>query len=181
MSAALYALAGTVIGILGTVLLDIVRGRRETRSRAREVLRVVCSDFTTQLTRARRYSGIHHGPLGPVDQETWQQMQAIFTEARTCYERMLITADSVSIQAAARCALHYTFWMWRTARTDDQAFKEAEAQTLSWLKKLYVEVRRELGIKSPGNVYEDPHGGLPKPGIEHNLDPGMSGLREGPS
>ena len=64
MSAAFYALAGTVIGILGTVLLDIVRARRETRSRAREALRVVCSEFTTQLTRVRRYSGIHHGSRG---------------------------------------------------------------------------------------------------------------------
>ena len=36
MSAALYALAGTVIGVLGAVLADAVRARRDTRRVARE-------------------------------------------------------------------------------------------------------------------------------------------------
>lgn len=84
MSAALYALAGTVIGVLGAVLADAVRAQRDTRRVAREALRVVCSDFTAQLTRARRYSQIHHrGPEGSLDQEVWQQLQVTFTEART--------------------------------------------------------------------------------------------------
>ncbi len=165
MSAALYALAGTVIGGLGAVLADAVRARRDTRRVAREALRVVCSDFTAQLTRARRCSQIHHrGPEGPLDQEIWQQLQVTFTEARTYYERMLITASSAAIQEAARNALHYTYWMWRMAGTEGPDFMDAEAQALRWSKKLYIEVRRELGIKNAENVYEDPSGGLPKPG-----------------
>lgn len=164
MPAALYALVGTVIGVLGAVLADTVRARRDTRRVSREALRVVCSDFTAQLTRARRNCQINHGPEGPLDQETWQQLQITFTEARTYYERMLITASSVAIQEAARNALHFTYWMWRLARTEGSGFRDAEAQALGWSKKLYTEVRRELGIKDAGNVYEDPPGGLPKPG-----------------
>ncbi len=164
MSAALYALAGTVIGVLGAVLVDAVRARRDTRRVAREALRIVCSDFTTQLTRARRYSQVNHGPEGPLDEETWQQLQVTFTEARTCYERMLITASSVAIQEAARNTLHYTYWMWRMARTEGSGFRDAEVQALRWSKKLYITVRQELGIKNAGNVYEDPPDGLPKPG-----------------
>ena len=55
MSGALYALTGTVIGILGTVLTDVIRGRREDRSRGHDVLRSASSDFTAQIGRVRRY------------------------------------------------------------------------------------------------------------------------------
>jgi hypothetical protein len=165
MSAALYALAGTVIGVLGTVLADLVRASREHRNLARNALRVVCSDFTAQIARVRRYSiQLRREPQGPLYQETWQQLQATFTEARAYYERLLITADSVAIQEAARHVVHYAYYMSRAAHMEMTGFAEAQAEMFSWSTRLYIEVRRELGVKHPRNVYEDPSGGLPIPG-----------------
>ncbi len=162
MSGALYALAGTVIGILGTALTDVIRGRREDRSRSHDVLRSVSSDFTAQIGRVRRYC--LYLKNNPEDREAWSTLEEAFTEARANYERLLITADSIATQEAARHITHYAFWMTRAANGERTGFYEAEAEMFSWSAKLRAEVRRELGLKNPGNVYEDVPRGLPEPG-----------------
>jgi hypothetical protein len=162
MSEAIYALAGTVIGIIGTLLTDIIRGRREDRTRSQEALRAVSSDFAAQIGRIRRYclQLLYH----PEDQGARSTLDGAFTEARANYERLLLTADSVATQEAARYVIHYTFWMTRAANKERTGFYEAEAEMFSWSAKLRAEVRRELGLKHPDNVFKDIPRGLPEPG-----------------
>jgi hypothetical protein len=162
MPAALYALAGTIVGVLGTVLVDAIRSRRDEHSRSKEGLRTVTSDLTAQVARVRRYT--LRAIQGPGERDDLRpQFEAAFAEARACYERLLITAESIAIQEAARHVIHYTYWMTELACGNMADFDEAHVAMLDWSLKLYTEVRRELGLKSPASVYADPPGGLPRP------------------
>jgi hypothetical protein len=166
MPAALYALAGTLIGILGTVLVDAVRARREARRQNQEALRTVCSDFMAQVARVRRYSFALRDALREEsqNQETWLVIQTAFIEVRAYYERLLLTADSLATQEAARHVVHFVYWMSRAANREITGFDDCENELHNWNAKLYAEVRRELGLRHPGNVYKDPPGGLDIPG-----------------
>jgi hypothetical protein len=162
MPQALYALAGTVIGILGTVLVDMVRARRDDRSRSQVALRDACSDFAAQVARVRRYS--LRLRREPQNHEFSSLLETAFTEARAYYERLFITAESLATQEAARHVIHFTNLMVRAAGMERTGFLEAETQMFNWSARLYAEVRRELGLKHPDNVYKDPSDGLPMPG-----------------
>jgi len=161
MPAALYALAGTLIGILGTMVVDTVRERREARRRNQEALRTVCSDFMAQVARVRRYSFALRDE--PQNQETWLLIRSAYTEARAYYERLLITADSLSTQKAARNVLHFVYWMSRTAHRNITGFDESANALHDWTAKLYAEVRRELDLRHPDDVYKEPPGGFGTP------------------
>jgi hypothetical protein len=163
MPAALYALAGTLIGILGTVLADAMRARREARRRNQEALRTVCSDFMAQVARVRRYSMALREE--PQNQETWLVIQSAFIEVRAYYERLLITTDSFATQEAARHVVHFVYWMSRAAHNKITGFDDCENELRDWAANLYAEVRRELGLRHPDDVYKDPPGGLNVPGI----------------
>jgi hypothetical protein len=173
--AAVYALAGTLIGVLGTVLADAVRGKRDKRRQNQEQLRNVCSEFMAYISRLRRYSIALVG--GPPDQEAWRLIETTFTEARVCYEQLLITTESIATQEAARHLLHFAYWLTRAAHMERTGFDEIEAELRGWCTKLYSEVRLELGLKNPNHVYEDPIGGLRVPGqkIERPYEPPSSG------
>lgn len=163
MSSALYALAGTVIGVLGTVLVDVVRGRREERGRSHEALRTVSADFTAQIARVRRYS--FQVRAEPGNQGTWQMLETEFSEARASYERLLLTSESTVTQEASRRVVHFTYHMAYAARVQQaETFRQCETEMMNWSAKLYTEIRRELGLKNPANVYKDPPGGFPIPG-----------------
>jgi hypothetical protein len=160
--AALYALAGTVIGILGTVLADAIRERRQERLQSQEALRTACSDFMAQVARVRRYSLTLR--LEPQNQETWLLTRGAFTEARAHYERLLITADSLATQEAARHVIHFVYWMSRAAHGDITGFAECHDELRDWTAKPYAEVRRELRLRHPDAVYKDPPGSFNAPG-----------------
>ena len=167
MSAAFYAIAGTIVGALGTALIDIMRSKRDQRGRGREALRTVTSDFTTQIARVRRYAMIISSEPEEYD-NLRPRIEADFAEARACYERLLITAESLAIQTAARHVLHFTYWMTYLVRGNRDGFHEAHTSMLNWSLKLYVEVRRELGLRNPDIIFEDPPEGLPKPWRNHS-------------
>lgn len=162
MSQALYVIAGGLIGILSTIITDILRTRREQSSRRSESLREVSANFTSQISRTRRYSlTIRHERRA---EEFWPLWDAAFTEARSCYELLLITAESISVQRAARHVLHYAFWLGQAARSDERgSFKKCHDELAGWSANLSAEVRRELGLKNPDDVYIDPPGEFSNP------------------
>lgn len=170
MSEAFYALAGTVVGILGTLLADIVRARRDDRSRSQEILRAACADFNAQIGRLRRYC--LQLKSRPGDKDALATVESAFIEARANYERLLLSAESVATQEAARYVIHYVFWMTRAANMERTGFYEAEPEMYDWSAKLRVEVRRELGLKHADDVYKETPRGLPEPGV---------GIEESPS
>jgi len=162
MFAALYALAGALIGVVGAALADAIREKRELRRRNQEELRSICSDFTSQMARVRRY--LFRLMSEPGNEEIWKQIEASFTEARAHYERLLITAELVATQEAARHVLHFAYWMIHAARTQSTGYEECREELVKWLEKLYTEVRQELNLRNPENVYwkqlDDPPAGI---------------------
>src|SRR5881296_1278240 len=51
MVAAIFALAGALIGVLGAFVVELVRTRTENLRLRQEALRLACADFTTAVAR----------------------------------------------------------------------------------------------------------------------------------
>lgn len=151
MYAAFYALAGALIGVLGSVLVDIIHERRGVKHRNQGELRIICSEFNSQVTRVRRNLGrLRHEPQ---NESIWELVEASFTEARSHHERLLITSELIATQEAARHVLHFIYWMIQAQRTHSNDLEECRVECNKWQRRLYIEVRRELGVKHPTNVY----------------------------
>lgn len=163
MSEAWFALAGGLIGVLGTVLAEGIRARRADRLAARDALRLVCSQFTTDVARVRRLSLLLKKRPADADLEK-KRLQDAFTDARGGYERLLITVESLAAQRAARHVVHYAAQMMFAAIEDRDDFAAAHQATLDWAVTLYAEVRRELGLRNADEVFSAPIGSLPPAG-----------------
>jgi len=151
MFAVFYALAGALVGVIGTALADVMREKRDLRRRNQEELRSICSSFTIGLARTRRY--LFQLQSEPQQEETWQLAEASFTEVRAHYERLLITAELVTAQEAARHVVHFMYWMMQAVRMQSTGYDACRDEFNKWLEKFYVEARRELGLRNPNNVY----------------------------
>jgi hypothetical protein len=152
MSAAFFALAGALIGVLGTVLADMLREKRAVRRRNQEQLRSICSDFTSHIGRTRRH--IFSLKNKPQDKEIGALVETSFTEARAELERLLITSESIETQEAARYVIHLTYWLIQVTHRGLTGYDECATELDEWLSKLYREVRSELGLKHAANVYQ---------------------------
>jgi hypothetical protein len=53
MTAAIFALAGTVLGVLGTLAVELFHARTENLQSRRAALRLACADFTTAVALMR--------------------------------------------------------------------------------------------------------------------------------
>jgi hypothetical protein len=51
MTAAIFALAGTLIGVFGTLAVALARSRAEDKRSHRDALRLACADFTAAVAR----------------------------------------------------------------------------------------------------------------------------------
>jgi hypothetical protein len=172
MSEAWFALAGILIGVGGSVLIDSLRSRRDDRRVSRESLRLAASEFMARVALARRISlershrRLNHASTTP---DAGPNVALAFAEARAEYERFSLIAESIESLEAARYVLHYALWMSYAAEGRRTGIHEASVELLSWSLKFRVAVRKELGLRKPGNVYRDPMGGLPEPG--DHVDP----------
>lgn len=166
MTAALFALAGTLIGVIGSTMADIIREKRDLRRRNQDELRSICSDLTSQLGRIRRCLFMLQSD--PKNEDLWRLVDSAHTEARALYERLLITSELTATQEAARHVTDSAFSMMQARRAQSDDYQAHREEFGEWLEKLYVSVRRELGLRSPTNIYTqslynrlDPQSGLP--------------------
>jgi hypothetical protein len=160
MVEAFLVLGGAFVGVLGTVLTDAARSRRENTQSEREALRTTAAEFLTQIGRARRLS---HELWRDHDDQILPQISDALTEARAAYERLRLTARSLPAQEAARHMLHFTQWMSRSARGQRPGYGDALTEVEKWVGEFCGEIRKELGIKGYQDVYLDPTAGLPNP------------------
>ena len=111
MYEALFALAGTTLGIGGTLLADLVRSRNDDRRERREQLRSACVEFTTALVEIRQ---AHWGRAYGENQEVRRAaLQRAHDVARTGYERLRLSTSSLTVQEEARFALRYAYGLLR--------------------------------------------------------------------
>lgn len=159
MTAAIFALAGTLIGVLGTLAVELARGRTESKHSHREALRLACADFTTAVARTVNLA-IELKDLDSTDSTHINKMREAHRETRVCYERLRLIAGSRDVQEAGRRVVRYSFGLMLWAEGKPPRYDELERGPRlllqDWLMKLYIEVRREIGVSRPQDVYREP-------------------------
>lgn len=156
MTAAIFALAGTLVGVLGTLTVELTRNRKEDVRAHREALRLACADFTAAIARTVQIAN------ETKDSKIIQinLMREAHLEARVCYERLRLIAASPDIQKAGRHVLRYTFGIMLQVEgkplRDDELERSPRVLLQDWLMVLYAEVRREIGVSQAQDVYREP-------------------------
>ena len=158
MAAAVFALAGTFLGILGTLSVEFFRGRTENTRARQQALQLACADFTASVSRMLSLSIDLERNSG--DAELTSVLYEAHREARVHYERLRLVAASREIQESGRHVLRYAYGRLRQAEGKPLREDERERGPLIMLQeslmKLYAEVRRELRVPHAGEVYREP-------------------------
>ncbi|MEV4313316.1 hypothetical protein [Actinocrispum sp. NPDC049592] len=162
MTAALFTLAGALVGMLGTLATELVRGRRDDRKLWREELRSTCATLASEVSRLRDIS--HELSRTPDDSQLQRDARQAHSQARALQERLRLISKSVETQEAGRQLIHHVYHQWRATQGGAADFWEARRGLDEWLTKFYVAARAELGLDS-SSVYEDPSERLPVPGV----------------
>jgi hypothetical protein len=163
MAAAVFALIGTLVGVLGTLLVELVRSRQQKGHASREALRLVCAELASEVSHLRDLS--HQLHRTPEDQSLQREAEVTHSKARSLQERLRLTSTAIATQEAGRWLIHCAYHQWRSTQGGRGDFWEARRQLDSWLTTLYIETRRELGLRA-ADVYVDPSEGLPVPGVQ---------------
>jgi hypothetical protein len=162
MTAALFTLAGALVGMLGTLATELVRGRRDDRKLWREEFRSTCATLASEVSRLRDIS--HELRKAPDDTQLQRDAQEAHSQARASQEKLRLISKSVQTQEAGRQLIHHVYYQWRATQGGTADFWQARRGLDEWLTKFYVAARTELGLDS-STVYEDPSERLPVPGV----------------
>jgi hypothetical protein len=166
MSQAFFAIAGTIVGVLGTIVANVatnlINAKREDAKAWQETFRSVVSELTSEVLNMRGLS--HRIREYPEDKDLRLAIQRSFTRVQTLRRTLQLISKSRATQEASDLVNHYVYWVWRIARGDGGLadFDMAEESTNLWLRKLYTEVRKELGLGA-SDLYERPIEGYPIP------------------
>ena len=162
MTAALFTLAGTLVGILGTLGTELIRGRRDDRKAWREDFRSTCAALASEVSRLRDIS--HELRKTPSDAQLQRDAQEAHTGARALQEKLRLVSRSVRTQEAARQLIHYAYHQWRSTQGGRADFWLARRGVDEWLTTFYTAARDELGLDS-SVVFSD-SARLPVPGVD---------------
>src|SRR5580658_339636 len=100
MTAAIFALIGTLLGISGTLLVEVRRGQTEATQSRREVLRNTCADFTDAIIRVRE-SAIRW-QKAPSESSLRESTWKAHDETWVHYERLRLISSSTDVREAGR-------------------------------------------------------------------------------
>jgi hypothetical protein len=162
MTAALFTLAGALVGMLGTLAAEFVRGRRDDRKLWREEFRATCASLAGEVSRLRDIS--HELRNAPDDDQLRRDAHEAHSRARAAQEKLRLIARSVRTQEAGRQLIHHVYHQWRATQGGRADFWQARRALDEWLTKFYAAARTELGLDGTA-VYEDPSERLPVPGV----------------
>jgi hypothetical protein len=157
MNEALLVLAGTAMGLFGTLMTDTIRSRRQADSLRLEEVRRACTDLISSLNQMRQiYFDEQHGTGTP---EWHEQMRQTHLNARLHYERLQLTTTSIEVQINARFAIRYAVGLWRELRGRPLRPDEVEVHPLRQLDdrlvSLRTAMRRELSVPNPDRVLSE--------------------------
>jgi hypothetical protein len=161
MSEAYFALAGALIGVFGTLATESLRARRERTQVRTGTLRSACTDFTTEISRLRDLSHElrEHPDLADLRRET---MDA-HVRARAAFHQLLLTSESVDTQRAGRMLLHCAYWQWQAALGGPNDYAAAQDLGDEWRSTLFVDARKELGLRRATSLFDESPGTAPMP------------------
>lgn len=158
MSQAIFALAGALVGVLGTALAEVMRSRREQQRLRLEALRLTCADFISAITRVRvmAFDVYRHR----LDDDLRTRVREAHGEARIHYERLRLLTESRPVQEAARYALRHAWSLILRCEGRPPRAEEGDRGALGLLydtlSALLVETRRELGLRHANDVFAEP-------------------------
>lgn len=161
MTEALFTLAGAIVGMLGSFVTELVRGRRDDRKLWREELRATCAALASEISRLRDLS--HELRASPHDATVRRDAQETHARARALLEKLRLTSTSVQTQEAGRQMIHHVYYQWRATQGGKTDFWVAQQGLVEWQAKFYAAARAELDLDGSA-LYEDPPEGLPLPG-----------------
>lgn len=164
------------MGVLGTVLTALVGARHEERRAWRETLRAVVANLATEISLLRDLS--HQLRRDPENPDLRRAAEEAHTRARGFQEQLQLTSGSVATQESGRWLLHCAYHQWRATQGGRSDFWASRRSLDEWLAKLYAEARKELGLRA-SEVYEDPDGGLPIPGVTGKSGAGADRKKSG--
>ena len=113
MTAAIFALIGAALGVLGTLLTDLSRSRTEDKRSRRAALRLICADFTSAVARMRELAIDLANE--PNDSSISAAIRTAHLDAWAHFERLRLTSTSRDAQEAARRTLRYSYGIVRQA------------------------------------------------------------------
>ena len=158
MTAAIFALAGTLLGILGTLVVEAQRGRLGDDRARRAALRLTAADFADAVIRMKELT--FQSMDTPRDESTWKAAHQTHAEARAQYERLRFVTNSRGVQKAGRHVLRYSWGIMLKAAghppRDDERDSDPVILSYNWLLDFYAAVRRDLGLPRPDDVYREP-------------------------
>lgn len=141
---------------MGTLAVELARSRATDKRSHREALRLACADFTAAVARMVNLAIELKDP----DSTHINKMHEAHLETRVCYERLRLISGSRDVQEAGRYVLRYTFGLLRRAEGKQPRHDELERGPRmllqDWLMRLYVEIRKEIGVPHPQEVYREP-------------------------
>jgi hypothetical protein len=165
MSAAFFALAGTLLGVLGTGLVTLLNTRAEDRRTSREALRSVCTDLMANLMRVRQLCMEMYDD--GYQKELWDEVNRLLGDGQAAYERIRIVADLIATQRAARLCVHHCYWLSRSVgKVPRGDWQDEHDALMKWMSELLISVRRELGVRHFGSLYTDPREERPEPPVK---------------
>jgi hypothetical protein len=158
MTAAIFALAGTLLGVLGTVLVELVRARTEGSQARCEAIRLASADLISALARLKEHAfELISTPGDPALVSTLRNTHA---EARGHYERLRLAASSKEAQRAGRCAIRYAYGLIRQIEgkppREDEIERGPALMMHQAVMDLCVAVRRETGVPKPDDMFYEP-------------------------
>jgi hypothetical protein len=158
MTAAIFALAGTLLGVFGTVMVELVRSRADSNHARHEAIRLACADLASALARLKEIA--FELMRNPGDAALLSNLRGIHTEARGHYERLRLTVTSREAQRAGRFAIRYAYGLIRQVEgkppREDEVERGPALMMHQALMDLYVAVRQETGVPQPGDLYREP-------------------------
>ena len=158
VTAAISALAGALIGVLGAFLIELSRSQTESLRYRRELLRATCADFSAAVTSM--WNLAVQAKSKPADRALLASIHESHREARIQYERLRLTAASAATQEAARYVLRYAYGLVREIEgkppRDDERERGPMMMLQHSLTSLVEKVRSETDAPNPRHVYREP-------------------------
>jgi hypothetical protein len=159
MTAAIFALIGTALGVLGTALTQLIKARADDTKARRDNLRLICADFATAVARIKELACEVIEKRADSDPDAWTSINKAHLEARSHFEGLRLIS-SFQVQQSSRLTLRYAYGLMQEAEGKPPREDEKEQGPLKLfyksLTELYIAVRRELGIPNPEDVFLDP-------------------------
>jgi hypothetical protein len=186
MTAAIFALAGTLLGVLGTVMVEWVRARTENSHARYEAIRLACADLISTLARLKEHA--FELISTPGDPALMSALRDAHAEARGHYERLRLTASSKEAQQAGRCAIRYAYGLIRQIEGKQPREDESERGPVWMMHQAVMDlcaaVRRETGVPKPDDMFREPDEWIAADPTRfvgrHGLSPSATTGSEGP-